>query len=189
MAGTLYGTTYAGGGGSGCHNSGCGTVFSMTPAGTVKVLHTFEGGNDGSFLWSGLTNVKGTLYGMTQEGGSTGCGDNGCGTVFSLTPAGAVSVVHAFGSLPDAESPILDSLTKVGDTLYGTTTFGGAYGEGTVFSISPAGVETVIYSFQAGNDGAQPEAGLISVGGTLYGTTSGGGSGSCDCGTVFAITP
>jgi uncharacterized repeat protein (TIGR03803 family) len=198
VAGTFYGTTNSGGPGAGCHGSGCGTVFSMTPSGAVNVLHTFEGGTDGSFPWAGLTNVNGTFYGTTFNGGSTGCDDRGCGTVFSLTPAGAESVVHAFGSAPDAENPLLDgNLTNVGGTLYGTTTFGGAYGYGTVFSISPEGVESVIYSFQGsfegGTDGAEPWAGLINVDGTLYGTTTQGGGTNCaaggGCGTVFAITP
>jgi uncharacterized repeat protein (TIGR03803 family) len=182
VGGTLYGTTSEGDGG--------GTVFSATPTGTVKVVYAFKGGDDGKFPWAGLTNVNGTLYGTTLNGGGTDCDNKGCGTVFSVTPAGVESVVHAFGVVPDAQSPLLDgSLTNVDGTLYGTTAFGGANSKGAVFSISPAGVETVIYSFQGGSDGALPEAGLIDVDGTLYGTTTAGGGAKCDCGTVFAITP
>jgi uncharacterized repeat protein (TIGR03803 family) len=79
--------------------------------------------------------------------------------------------------------------------LYGTTYSGGTTGNGTVFSITGTGKETVLYSFGGGADGANPEAGLIKVGDTLYGTTAhGGGStsrcyGSTEgCGTVFSIT-
>jgi uncharacterized repeat protein (TIGR03803 family) len=84
-------------------------------------------------------------------------------------------------------------LIDVSGTLYGTTTGGGATGEGTVFAITPSGTETVLHSFGATqDDGANPYAGLLNVNGTLYGTTAYGGvegCGSNNCGTVFSITP
>jgi uncharacterized repeat protein (TIGR03803 family) len=78
-------------------------------------------------------------------------------------------------------------LIDVGGTFYGTTAWGGANNLGTVFSVTPSGAETVVHSFQGGNDGANPVGGLLNLGGTLYGTTSAGGP--YGGGTVFAIVP
>jgi uncharacterized repeat protein (TIGR03803 family) len=75
----------------------------------------------------------------------------------------------------------------VSGTLYSTTDDGGAYDEGTVFSITTGGKEKVLHSFGQGTDASEPYAGLIEVSGTLYGTTSGGGVHAY--GTVFSITP
>ncbi|HTZ72170.1 MAG TPA: choice-of-anchor tandem repeat GloVer-containing protein, partial [Acetobacteraceae bacterium] len=84
-------------------------------------------------------------------------------------------------------------LTKVGDTLYGTTQGGGVPSKGAVFAIKLAtGTETAMYAFQGGSDGANPVAGVINVGGMLYGTTALGGGTGCGgagCGTVFALDP
>jgi uncharacterized repeat protein (TIGR03803 family) len=82
-------------------------------------------------------------------------------------------------------------LINIKGTLYGTTYEGGASGYGTVFSITTAGEEHVLYSFGGGSDGAYPEAGLIAVRGTIYGTTHEGGGSRCfryGCGTVYSIT-
>ena len=141
----------------------------------------------------------GTLYGTTSTGGAGGPAvlnkGAGCGTVFSVTPSGVESIVYSFGAAAnDADYP-LAGLINVNGALYGTTYLGGVLtATGTVFSVTPGGVETVVYSFKGGSDGAGPQAGSINVGGTLYGTTTtGGGQGgtSCSggCGTVFAITP
>ena len=82
VKGTLYGTTYVGGG-AGCGGSGCGTVFSFDPlAHSETVLHSFAGGGDGQNP-SGRLFAKGKkLYGSTEQGGGAGCGGDGCGTVF-----------------------------------------------------------------------------------------------------------
>jgi uncharacterized repeat protein (TIGR03803 family) len=74
----------------------------------------------------------------------------------------------------------------MGGTLYGTTEYGGLHHDGTVFSVTPSGSETVMYAFQGGSDGKYPAAGLITVGGALYGTTYAGGVGD-GYGTVFKI--
>jgi uncharacterized repeat protein (TIGR03803 family) len=74
----------------------------------------------------------------------------------------------------------------VGGTLYGTTYGEDAGGNGTVFSVTPSGTETVLYSFKGGSDGAHPTAGLLEFGGTLFGTTLAGANGD---GTVFSVTP
>jgi uncharacterized repeat protein (TIGR03803 family) len=173
-------------------------VFSITPSGHETVLHEFTGPPDGSSPVARLLNVNGTLYGTTGGGGShvgSGACRGGCGTVFTITPGGKEKVVYSFGaSGNDGFSPVA-GLVDVKGKLYGTTYWGGAFGGGTVFSMTPSGKEKVLYSFGASYAGGyNPTAGLVEVRGTLYGTTSLGGlTGSCytggGCGTVFSITP
>jgi uncharacterized repeat protein (TIGR03803 family) len=193
--GTLYGTT--GGGGTGEQGSG-GTVFSVTPSGTEKVIHSFQGGSpDGSFpTFYGLIDVSGTLYGTTFDGGNgKGCGSGvGCGTVFSITPSGTETLLHSFsGHVAVAPQGLVD----VNGVLYGMTYYGGGTGCGgdgcgTVFRITTSGAFKVLYTFTGGtSDGAFPEGSLIDVNGTLYGMTEAGGGTACGgqgCGTVFALT-
>jgi uncharacterized repeat protein (TIGR03803 family) len=199
--GTLYGTTHSGGG-SGCYyGQGCGTIFSVTPSGTEKVLYAFKGGADGANPFAGLIDERGTLYGTTFFGGGSACksslGD-GCGTVFSLTTSGQETVLHSFAGGSDGRWPEAE-LIDVKGVLYSTTVEGGGscYGSvgcGTVYSITPAGVEKVLYAFKAGSDGNDPQSGLIDLNGMLYGTTSGGGQvgSNCEygnlCGTVYRIS-
>ena len=189
--GKLYGTTGHGGGpGCGFGNS-CGTVFSITTDGKEKVLHSFGSGTDGWWPFASLTDVNGTLYGTTANGGAdrSTCGNTGCGTVFSITPDGSEKVLHSFGG-GDGEEPYA-GLIAVKGSLYGTTAFGGSYDAGTVFSISTTGEETVLHSFGKGADGVRPIASLTDVNGTLFGTTSFGGAASTcgnGCGTVFRIS-
>lgn len=197
--GTLYGTTFAGG------TSGKGTVFSITPSGSYKVIYNFAGGNDGASPSAGLAELNGTLYGTTLAGGQpNGCiRPLGCGTVFSITAAGKESVLHRFlGGSNDGARPVAP-LVSVNGMLYGTTAAGGsgcptsvASGCGTVFRITRAGRESVLYKFSGSPDGATPKASLLYVRGAMYGTTYNGGTG-CQvstanlipgCGTVFRIT-
>jgi uncharacterized repeat protein (TIGR03803 family) len=110
------------------------------------------------------------------------------------THSPSYKVLHSFSGLGDGYYPAA-GLIDVNGTLYGTTTSGGAYRNGTVFSITPDGKEKVLHSFGKGADGVYPRAGLIDVGGRLYGTTfyGGGSPDSCDdfyhgCGTVFSVT-
>jgi len=196
-AGTLYGTTFSGGG-TGCDGSGCGTVFRVTRGGHERVLYAFQASNDGGLPEAGLIYVNGELYGTTAGwGGGAGCGGQGCGTVFKMTTTGQETVLYTFLGGNDGVNPAA-SLLNVNGTLYGTTVYGGGTGCfngdgcGTVFAVSPSGQESVLYAFQGGSDGANPYAALITINGTLYGTTAGGGGTGCNgngCGTVFAITP
>ena len=125
--------------------------------------------------------MNGTLYGTTCEGGAYISGSGiGLGTVFSITTTGTEKVLYSFGEGGpfDGANPCA-GLVALDGTLYGTTYYGGAYtgtgsGLGTVFSITTAGTESVLYSFD-GADGQWPAAGLIVRGGKLYGTTSYGG--------------
>lgn len=197
----FYGVTEFGGNvncGSGSGN-GCGTVFSMTAAGKEKIIYAFngeeDGGADGVEPSSPLLDIGGTLYGVTAEGG-TGCSTNGCGTFFSITPDGTETVLYTFKGGDDGANPS-GHLIQVGKLIYGETLVGGGsgcsgQGCGTVFSITTAGVEKVVYAFQGGKDGETPERGLVQVGKTLYGTTFNGGGSGCTnhigCGTVFSLT-
>ena len=189
--GALYGTTYDGGLGciSSCSSqpcgsgsdSGCGTVFEVSTSGSESVVYRFENDSDAAYPSAGLVDVKGTLYGTTQNGGA-----HGAGTVFSITPSGKETVLHSFaGGSRDGSDPWAGLVDDKG-TLFGTTQTGGAKGNGTVFSISPSHKETVIYSFAGGSDGKYSLGDLIDINGTLYGTTSGGGANKD--GTVFSIT-
>ncbi|MGA7356947.1 MAG: choice-of-anchor tandem repeat GloVer-containing protein, partial [Candidatus Cybelea sp.] len=188
--GTLYGTTINGG------TVNDGTVFAITTTGTETVLHSFAGNPDGAHPYAGLINVNGTLYGTTTSGGA--CGSRGgCGTVFTIAPSGAETVLYSFkGGSADGKYPTQADLLDVNGTLYGTTKHGGANDRGTVFSLTTSGEETVVHSFGGSRDGVFPYGGLIDVNGTLYGTTSNGGSVSCGvrygdihgCGTVFKTT-
>ena len=178
--GTLYGTTFSGG------TNAEGTVFALDPnTGTETVIYSFcnrQNCKDGAAP-TNLIQVKGMLYGTTFAGGY----DND-GIAFALDPVtGAETVLHTFGGVGDGTEPEA-GLNSLNGTLYGTTAYGGAHQEGTVFSLDPkTRTETVLYSFCGCGDGAVPRAGLTEVGGVLYGTTS--ESGVHHDGTVFALDP
>jgi uncharacterized repeat protein (TIGR03803 family) len=179
FGGTLYGTTL----GSGDAN-GEGTVFKVTKAGKEDVVYSFKAAPDGARPVASLISVGGTLYGTTEGGGNSAYG---YGTVFKVTPAGVEHVLHSFssGTRPDGGFPQA-GLLYVGGNLYGTTMTGGKAGGGTVFKVTPAGVESILHSFGSGSDGIEPLASLTYLGGALYGTTSSGGV--RNTGTVFKIT-
>jgi uncharacterized repeat protein (TIGR03803 family) len=200
--GTLYGTTFDGGGG--CD---CGIVFSIdVTTGTETVLHSFGSGTDGQEPFAGVTYVKGTLYGTARAGGTYGAG-----AIFSVDPGtGTETVLYSFCpqfGCPDGADPETD-LIEANGILYGTTDAGGSEtycnntdnppGCGTVFSFDPKNdTETALYAFcsqQNCTDGQYPEGSLIDVDGTLYGTTYFGGQpAGCyptsGCGTVFSVNP
>jgi uncharacterized repeat protein (TIGR03803 family) len=198
--GDLYGTTQTGGEISGQPN-GLGTVFKISPLGTLTTLHVF-GGPDGSSPDTGLVPAYGQLYGTTFEGGASSgtsiCYFGGCGTIFKIGSDGTLTTLHNFNG-QDGYHPSTLIQSRNGD-FYGTTSAGGANGSGTVFRISPWGVLTTLYNFcsQAGClDGEGPVAGLVQAdNGDFYGTTGNAGAGQfClpasggGCGTVFKITP
>jgi uncharacterized repeat protein (TIGR03803 family) len=181
VGGILYGTTWYGG------TANYGTVFSFNPeTGAKTVLYSFSGHGDGGNP-SVLISVGGLLYGCATSGGTSGDG-----IVFSINPAtGAETVLHSFAGGADGASPYAALLSDRG-RLYGTTSSGGRFGDGTVFSIKPAtGAERVIYSFEGNSNGSFPTSALIKVGGTLYGSTlyGGIGSGTEGDGTLYSIHP
>ena len=126
----------------GSYYANCGTVFSIPIfGGTEKVVHSFGGyPNDGARPVTGLVFAQGEFYGTTSLGGRSECHYSGeaCGTVFSITLAGAEAVVHSFTGSPDGAFPHA-GLLGVKGALYGTTTSGGKYGYSTVFRIAPDG--------------------------------------------------
>jgi len=129
VKGTLYGT--AGGGGA----NGDGTVFAITTSGKETVLYSFKGRPDGAKPYAGLLNVNGTFYGTTNAGGAYCRKHRGCGTIFSISPSGAETVLYSFHAA-DGESPDA-ALLNINGTLYGTTSGGGANQHGTVFAFKP----------------------------------------------------
>jgi uncharacterized repeat protein (TIGR03803 family) len=176
--GNLYGTTSYGGTGTGCPFIGrCGTVFKITPGGTLTTLHSFRGVDGGEPLAGLVQATDGNFYGTTFAGGVFGQG-----TVFKMTSGGALTTLHSF-SATDGGSPYTALVQATDGNLYGTT-LGPIFG--TVFSITPGGTLTTIHAFN-GTDGSTPFAALIqATDGNLYGATTGGGADGQ--GTVFKIT-
>jgi uncharacterized repeat protein (TIGR03803 family) len=200
----VYSTT--GNGGTGNQ----GTAFSMSTKGNEAVLYNFLGGSDGGNPSSALAFDKaGNLYGSTPSGGNN-CGVNGCGTVFELSPSGGgwiQKTLYVFCQLSRCADGWMPSGPLVLDqsgNIYGTTTQGGTefncdgsgYGCGTVFKLDSSGNETVLYSFDGGTDGGDPQGGLArDRQGNLYGTAAIGGDLQCPlgsghgCGVIFELTP
>jgi len=206
QAGNLYGTTAAGGA------QNWGTVFELTAnsngSWTESVLYSFcsvnkcsDGGSPASSL---IFDSAGNLYGTTREGGTTGCGSVGCGTVFELMPQSNGSwkenVLYTFcptGKCTDGEAPYAGVIFDQAGNLYGTTNMGGS-GKGpygTVFELSPnsdgSWKETVLHSFcnlSKCLDGDNPLDSLVfDQSGNLYGTAELGGE--VGGGIVFELSP
>jgi uncharacterized repeat protein (TIGR03803 family) len=181
--GDLYGTTWGGG------VNGQGTVFKITQGGTLTTLYSFCSQTmctDGEVPFAGLVQAaNGDLYGTTSNGPA-----NGQGTVFKITPGGTLTTLYNFCSqtnCTDGRNPYAGLVQAANGDFYGTTFYGGANNNGTIFKITPTGTLTTLHRFN-GTDGARPYAGLVqATNGDFYGTTvSGGATGN---GTVFKITP
>jgi uncharacterized repeat protein (TIGR03803 family) len=178
--GNLYGTTTYGGI-QGCPPPyGCGTVFAMTPAGSLKTLWDFETDGSGALPVAGLVQARGgNFYGTTLDGGA-----NSCGSIYKMTPEGALTTLYNFGCYSSV-APQSALMQGVNGDLYGTTGGGGTVGVGgTIFKITPSGSFTLLYSFCSQSncpDAAGDFDGLVlGPDGNFYGTT---GS------TVFKIAP
>lgn len=210
-AGNLYGATSAGGGSSSC-GDGCGVVYELQHGQggyTERILHVFTAGRDGALpIASLLLGKNGVLYGTTNGGGTGTCSapsePAGCGVVFKLTPSGSTykeKILHSFQGGMDGETPRSALIADDKGNLYGTTEFGGkihagclASGSGTtscgtVFELTPAGKETVLYRLKGGaKDGSNPRAALLplSNGSFVAATVEGGAQ---NFGTVFELKP
>ena len=155
---------------------------------TESVLYSFGTGNvhDGKSPNGGLVmDASGNLYGTTAIGGT-----DHFGTVFKITPSGVESVLHSFGTgnVHDGKYPNGGMVMDASGNLYGTTVFGGTANKGTVFKITPSGVESVLHSFGTVHGTVFPHGGMVmDASGNLYGTTVFGGTNNL--GTVFKITP
>lgn len=182
--GNLYGTTQNGGA------NGIGSVYKITLNGTLTTLSSFcsPAGvcNDGQYPSVGLVQAtNGDFYGATAAGGA-----HNKGTIFKITPAGVLTTLHTFHGAPDGDGVSGGLSLASNGTLYGETFVGGANGDGTIFSITPGGTFTSLYTFCAQSgcaDGSNPYNGLVpATDGNLYGLTDGGGV--YNNGTIFKIT-
>jgi uncharacterized repeat protein (TIGR03803 family) len=204
-AGNLYGTTLFGGTNR-SRGGYVGVVYELSPAGSEwneTILYSFAqsrydaAGPYGSLIF----DATGNLYGTTTSGGRY----FGDGTVFELSPHSrgpwTETVLHSFSDAgKDGYHPYCSLIFDSAGNLYGTTSQGGAYGQGgsflggTVFELMPASggnwTERIVHSFGNGTDGSEPLDGLIfDASGNLYGTTEYGGGGVGDGpGTVFEIS-
>ena len=178
--GNFYGVTDTGG------TNGRGTVYRITPSGVESVLLNFDGVADGSEPMGALVQgPDGNFYGTTAVGGAFHFG-----TVYKVTPDGVETVLWNFGATAgDGQNPEAGLLLATDGNFYGTTLNGGSAGYGTVFKITPAGAETVLWNFwTVVGDANNPRAPLIQASdGNFYGTSSHGGA--ADWGTIFEITP
>ena len=194
-AGNLYGITSLGGD----PTCSCGTVFQLTPTGTLNTLHSFLGGTDGSQNQGqaelGLVMFNGNLYGSASFGGVSGCdGSLGCGVLFKVTLAGVETVLYRFTGQADGAFP-QDLISDAAGNIYGET--GGSYmagNGGTIFKLDTTGTLTTLYTFPEGTKGTSPRWGLIRTGnGTFYGVTQFGGNtttcalGTLGCGIAFSV--
>jgi uncharacterized repeat protein (TIGR03803 family) len=185
-SGNVYGTTYLGG------SSGNGSVYKLSLSGSSWVftsLYSFTAGADGAGPGFGsLAISRGALFGTTEGGGNFGTAFEvrRASSGSSLTHAWKETVVHSFGNGKDGAQPLNGVTFDAAGNFYGTTSLGGAYGNGAVFEVKRSGtkwIESVIYSFTSAN----PVAGVtLDSHGNLYGTTSfGGPSGN---GVVFKLS-
>jgi uncharacterized repeat protein (TIGR03803 family) len=174
--GNLYGMAH------GDDDTDYGTVFKITPSGTITKLHSFSSSGGEAGPYGSLVQASdGNLYGMTSGG------EDETGIVFKITPSGTFTKLYRFGGDSDGGNPYGDLIQAHDGNLYGMTSDGGDNYAGTVFKITTSGSLTTLYSFTGGSDGRRPFGSLIQASdGNLYGMTSGGGNGGN--GTVFQIT-
>jgi uncharacterized repeat protein (TIGR03803 family) len=209
--GYFYGTTLNGG------TNGDGTVFKISPGGTLTTLYNFcsQGGagvcTDGALPFEGLIQAAdGNFYGSTGYGGanvnSASCAaeGGGCGTIFKITPSGTLTTVYSFCSqtnCADGAAPESGLAQGTDRNLYGSTAAGGISsctnfyygipGCGTVFRLTPGGTLTTLHSFDS-IDGNYPQQLFHATNGTFYGTTLDGATSNSDCpgdcGTAFSLS-
>lgn len=174
------------------HGPEGGVIVQITPAGTLTTFYQFTG-PDGSEPAGRLAlGFDGNFYGVTSLGGTNGCN---CGTVFRLTPAGALTTLYAFTNGADGSDPDYGLIQGSDGNFYGPTYGGG--GGGTLFKITPAGTLTTIHQFAGApaGEGGQPNLPVQGNDGNLYGTTEIGGTnlisafGSIGSGTFYRMSP
>jgi uncharacterized repeat protein (TIGR03803 family) len=183
--GNLYGTTYFGGSGGG------GTIYKLTLSGTLTTLHNFGTENDSSVPSGLVQGTDGNFYGTSALGGTNPSG-GGQGTFYQMTPAGKYTTLYSFcqiyenGVCNDGNLPTRGSLVQnaagqfIGTTVAGGIGTAGTLGAGTIFEVTSAGAESVLYSYcntrdtdRGCTDGADPyNGGYIAGDGNFYTTTS-----------------
>ncbi len=179
--GNFYGTTVYGG------TNGQGSVFQLTPSGTINVIYSFcslASCADGSQPFSAIIQgTDGNLYGTTNHAGASGYGN-----VFKLTLSGTLTTLHSFHDL-DGAYPQGGLVQGADGNLYGTTLNGGSANWGTVYKLSTDGSHfAVLHNFVDGTDGGEPYSPPVQASdGNFYGSTWVGGGN--DRGTIYKITP
>jgi uncharacterized repeat protein (TIGR03803 family) len=192
--GNFYGTTGdAGAAQKGAkHTRSFGTVFKITPSGTLTTLHYFGELPDGQHPIGELIQGRdGNFYGVTQEGGQMA---QYSGTIFKIAPSGSLTILHRFTEKNEGGQPCAGLVEARDGNFYGTTSHGGptptgrSWAAGTVFKITPAGEFSTLHTFPqnpAGHssrdpgDGETPMCRLVEGGdGEFYGTTKDGGTGT-----------
>ncbi len=171
--GNFYGTTADGLSGS--------TLYKMTPAGTVTLLHQFDN-TDGNDVVAGLVQgTDGDLYGGSFSGGTSGDG-----VLFKVTPGGVFTVLHNFVGTDGISAWGLIQATD--GNFYGATSGGGTSKAGVVFKITPGGTYTVLHNLNGTTDGLSPYSSLIqATDGNFYGVAASGGTSGF--GTIYKVTP
>jgi hypothetical protein len=160
----------------------CGSVFSIAPDGTEKTIHVFTGKHDGCWPITALHEIPGpdfTLAGITGSGGTAGR----FGTVYTVTEHHGrwkEAVIYGFHARNRGGVFPSDLLVDSGGSIFGVTSGGGRYHEGTVFELHKSGsvwVEETLYSFARQGDGQNPSALCQdSATGALYGVAPYGGA-------------
>jgi uncharacterized repeat protein (TIGR03803 family) len=191
--GVLYGTTTSGGG-----PAYAGVVFKIGTEGALNILHQFNLLTDGADPMGGLTlGTDGNFYGTTENGGDLACpalytSPYYCGTIFKMTPAGALTTLHTFDGT-DGGNPLTALIQATDGNFYGTTSGVGYKGAcsgnncGSIFQLTPDGTLTTLHSFDK-TDGMNPAAALVQgTDGNIYGTTN-GFVGQHLYGTVFQLS-
>ena len=163
--GNIYGTTVNGG------TNGLGTVFQVTPSGTLNVIYNFNEAQ-GYAPYGGLTlGTDGNLYGATLYGGTSGFG-----TLFQITPSGNLNVLYDFTGGSDGFYPSAPPVLGADGNWYGTSQ-GSFSGNGTLYRLTPTGKFTVLYTFKGPQGSDQPKGPLFyATDGNFYGTTAIGGA-------------
>jgi uncharacterized repeat protein (TIGR03803 family) len=162
--GALYGTTSSGG----AYQHGA--VYKVTTSGQESVIYSFRG-KDGEEPLAGLVNVNGKLFGTTYSGGQSGYG-----VIFEVSRSGKERVLHNFGYRDAGGGEPRAGLVYLNGRLYGTTSSGGEYGNGAIFSLNLSGTGFEVLSTFGGLFGnAESSSTLVAFNGALYGTTMQGG--------------
>jgi uncharacterized repeat protein (TIGR03803 family) len=162
--GNFYGTTSAGGLGG-----DWGTVYKITPSMVFTSLYSFDYTHGGTPYYPLVEGTDGNFYGTTSQGGASGMG-----TVFKISSAGKLTVLHSFTGPPDGQRPFCALVQASDGNFYGTTSEGGANDAGTAFKISSQGKLTILHSFSLTDGiGYQSLGGLVQGSdGNFYGTNT-----------------
>jgi uncharacterized repeat protein (TIGR03803 family) len=167
--GNIYGVTYNG--------ATPGTAYRITTGGTFSVIANLPSGTVAPLI----LGVDGNLYGTTQYGGTYNRG-----TVFQLTTTGKLKIVYSFDASTHGGIPVGPVMQGIDGKFYGTTTDGGTFGQGVVYSVTSGGAYKVLHNFQSTTDGTYSTSGLVQGSNKfLYGVMSAGGANGY--GTLYKI--